>query len=116
MVLVNSGSVARDHLALERTFLAYIRTSLTTCSMGVVLVQLFTLSSASANSIIHRVSKPLGAAVIAFGFSVLMIGVVRYFRTQDALTKGNFPVARSTVLFMTTVVFSLIAVVFGVLV
>jgi hypothetical protein len=35
MELVNSGSVARDHLASERTFLAYVRTSLGICSMGI---------------------------------------------------------------------------------
>lgn len=33
--LVNTGSVARDHLASERTFLAYVRTSLAIASMGV---------------------------------------------------------------------------------
>lgn len=35
LILSNSGSVARDHLASERTFLAYVRTSLATASMGV---------------------------------------------------------------------------------
>jgi len=34
-VLENSGSVARDHLASERTFLAYVRTSLALASAGV---------------------------------------------------------------------------------
>ena len=33
--LENSGSVARDHLASERTFLAYMRTSLAIASSGV---------------------------------------------------------------------------------
>lgn len=33
--LENSGSVARDHLASERTFLAYMRTSLAITSSGV---------------------------------------------------------------------------------
>ena len=33
--LENSGSVARDHLASERTFLAYVRTSLAIASSGV---------------------------------------------------------------------------------
>lgn len=33
--LENSGNVARDHLASERTFLAYVRTSLTMSSAGV---------------------------------------------------------------------------------
>jgi hypothetical protein len=35
LVLENSGSVARDHLALERTFFAYVRTSLVTATTGV---------------------------------------------------------------------------------
>jgi hypothetical protein len=35
LVLSNTGSVARDHLALERTFLAYVRTSLAMASTGV---------------------------------------------------------------------------------
>ena len=35
MTLENSGSVARDHLALERTYLAYVRTSLAIASTGV---------------------------------------------------------------------------------
>ncbi|CDZ97528.1 Domain of unknown function DUF202 [Phaffia rhodozyma] len=43
--LENTGSVARDHLASERTFLAWLRTSLAFCSMGVALTQLFSLAS-----------------------------------------------------------------------
>lgn len=35
LTLRNSGSVARDHLASERTFLAYVRTSLSFASAGV---------------------------------------------------------------------------------
>lgn len=35
LILTNSGSVARDHLASERTFLAYVRTSLALASTGV---------------------------------------------------------------------------------
>ena len=35
LTLENNGSVARDHLASERTFLAYVRTSLGCSTMGV---------------------------------------------------------------------------------
>lgn len=34
-MLENAGSVARDHLASERTFLAYVRTSLAISMAGV---------------------------------------------------------------------------------
>jgi hypothetical protein len=39
--LKNSGSVARDHLASERTFLAYMRTSLAIASLGVGELELY---------------------------------------------------------------------------
>ncbi|TFK70365.1 hypothetical protein BDN72DRAFT_839069 [Pluteus cervinus] len=103
MTLENSGSVARDHLASERTFLAYLRTSLAIASSGVALVQLFTMASAPSPSrdfdsapprLIHPFVRPIGALTVIFGLAVLVIGVVRYFSIQTALTKGQFPVAR----------------------
>ncbi|KAK2746488.1 hypothetical protein FQN57_003114 [Myotisia sp. PD_48] len=54
--LENKGSVARDHLALERTFLSWLRTSLAFASIGIAITQLFRLNTAirqqtpSANS------------------------------------------------------------------
>jgi uncharacterized membrane protein YidH (DUF202 family) len=46
--LENKGSVARDHLALERTFLAWLRTSLAFASIGIAVTQLFRLNTTSA--------------------------------------------------------------------
>ncbi|KAJ3517622.1 hypothetical protein NMY22_g13920 [Coprinellus aureogranulatus] len=107
--LVNSGSVARDHLASERTFLAYIRTSLAIASSGVALVQLFSVANSKPSSPENVAAnyakmqwfvRPLGAIAILTGISVLVIGVTRYFLVQSALTKGYFPAARSAIAFI----------------
>jgi uncharacterized membrane protein YidH (DUF202 family) len=45
ITLENKGSVARDHLALERTFLAWLRTSLAFASIGIAVTQLFRLNT-----------------------------------------------------------------------
>ncbi|KAF8073661.1 hypothetical protein FPV67DRAFT_1478853 [Lyophyllum atratum] len=120
LTLENTGSVARDHLASERTFLAYVRTSLAIASSGVALVQLFTVASAnlrhSPEHRLHTYIRPLGAATIVMGLIVLMIGVVRYFSIQAALTKGNFPVARAVTGFITATLTLLVVVTFGILV
>lgn len=70
--LENSGSVARDHLASERTFLAYMRTSLAIASSGVALTQLFSAASSHKLSVYVR---PLGASIVIVGLLVLFIGL-----------------------------------------
>ncbi|KAI0330814.1 hypothetical protein GY45DRAFT_1277080 [Cubamyces sp. BRFM 1775] len=111
LTLENSGSVARDHLASERTFLAYARTSLTIASTGVALVQLFTLSAAT-NKHMERFARPLGALMIIIGLFTLTVGVVRYFLVQDALIRGVYPVARISTTALSFIMLSLIIVVF----
>ncbi|KAK1223398.1 hypothetical protein PQX77_006160 [Marasmius sp. AFHP31] len=128
LVLENSGSVARDHLASERTFLAYVRTSLAIASTGVALVQLFTIAAKSVSNHPDQLSftpatkrvqawaRPLGVVTVSLGIAVLMIGVLRYFTVQNALVEGKFPVARFLVAGVAFVLGILVTVVFGVLV
>ncbi|KAL4258083.1 Inner Membrane YidH-like protein [Pleurotus pulmonarius] len=126
LVLENSGSVARDHLASERTFLAYVRTSLAVASTGVALVQLFTIAvNTSPSSMpptfeptskrLQSLARPLGATTVIFGMIVLTIGMTRYFTIQTALTKGMFPVARMVISGITFGLSVLVVIVFGVL-
>ncbi|CAE6404094.1 unnamed protein product [Rhizoctonia solani] len=122
MVLENSGSVARDHLANERTWLAYVRTSLAIASTGVALVQLFTIAAQQPTGTVligaklQRFARPLGAVIVVIGMAVLALGVTRYFRVQHALTLNKFPPARKTVAFISTVLAAIVAIVFGILV
>ncbi|TFK50030.1 hypothetical protein OE88DRAFT_1600063, partial [Heliocybe sulcata] len=114
LVLVNSGSVARDHLANERTVLAYVRTSLALASMGVALVQF--LSVTEHNILVRRFARPLGAIGILLGLFTLVIGVARYFMAQKALTQGVFPVARASLFIVGLTLALLVSVIFSILV
>jgi len=122
LILENSGSVARDHLANERTWLAYVRTSLAVASTGVALVQLFTISAKQSPpdsdtvTRIQHFARPLGATTVILGFMVLVLGTTRYFRIQLALVDGVFPPARKTVGFVSVMLCALVAVVFSILV
>jgi len=117
LTLVNSGSVARDHLASERTFLAYVRTSLAMASMGIALVQLFKISADnSKNDDVKNYARPLGAVLVITGLLTLATGFVRYFVIQHALIKGQFPVTRLVITLMALILGAVMAVCFGILV
>ncbi|KAL1998751.1 hypothetical protein VTN02DRAFT_5637 [Thermoascus thermophilus] len=137
--LDNKGSVARDHLALERTFLAWLRTSLAFASIGIAVTQLFRLSNSvssrevshissddsllhpplynttaihvlAPNSRLQSVGKPLGATFIGVAIMILLIGFHRYFESQYWIVRGKFPASRGSVALVAFVAASLIVV------
>ncbi|KAJ7164364.1 hypothetical protein C8R46DRAFT_311413 [Mycena filopes] len=122
LVLENSGSVARDHLASERTFLAYIRTSLTIASAAVALAQLLTLSERLNQQLVvpglrfETYARPIAVVSILLALYVLFVGVSRYFSIQIALTEGKFPATRFRLGIIAAGVGAIIASVFGLLV
>ncbi|KAG1461127.1 hypothetical protein G6F46_001087 [Rhizopus delemar] len=93
----NKSATARDHLANERTFLAWLRTSLSLITVGVAITQLYHLSPQSNDQ--TKAGKSIGATFVVFSIVFLYFANARYFHTQIALTKGQFPASRGAVLF-----------------
>lgn len=113
--LENKGSVARDHLALgipphplpvigrltrwaERTFLAWLRTSLAFASIGIAITQLFRLNTTisqreglepklGGSYHLRQVGKPLGATFMGIAILILIVGGRRYFESQVRYSK-----------------------------
>ncbi|KAF2707607.1 hypothetical protein K504DRAFT_458104 [Pleomassaria siparia CBS 279.74] len=82
----------RDHLALERTFLAYLRTSLALAMSGVIIEQLFRLQhiqNPNLNLGFFVLGTPLAAIFIGLGMIVLLIGAFRFWRQQNAIVRGK---------------------------
>ncbi|KAJ4288159.1 hypothetical protein N0V90_012176 [Kalmusia sp. IMI 367209] len=90
-VTIDEGA-HRDHLALERTFLGYLRTSLALAMTGVITAQLFRLQhSISPNPTIGYfiLGMPLAASFMVSGMVVLLIGAYRFWRQQGAMIRGK---------------------------
>ncbi|KAI9648016.1 hypothetical protein NHQ30_002644 [Ciborinia camelliae] len=82
----------RDHLALERTFLAYLRTSLALSMLGITITQLFRLQhSPNPNPVIgfFVLGKPLGCMCQFAAITTLLIGIFRSWRHQNAMLRGK---------------------------
>ncbi|KAG1797867.1 uncharacterized protein HD556DRAFT_1431075 [Suillus plorans] len=116
LVLENKGNVARDHLASERTYLAYVRTSLACASAGVGETVMYANTHGQGDIVPQRFARPLGATVVLLGLFILIYGLVRYFMTQAALVRGFFPVARNSIAALAFALGAVVGIVFGVLV
>ncbi|KAJ6186575.1 hypothetical protein N7519_007876 [Penicillium mononematosum] len=83
---------SRDYFALERTFLAYIRTSLVVAQQGVLIAQLFRLQAAEALADrlgFRRVGTPLSVACHCVAILVALVGAYRFWRQQSAIARGR---------------------------
>jgi uncharacterized membrane protein YidH (DUF202 family) len=77
--------------ALERTFLAYIRTSLVITQQGVLIAQLFRLQGAEALADrlgFQQVGIPLSVTCHSVAIVVALIGAYRFWRQQNAIARG----------------------------
>ena len=91
---------AREHLANERTLLAWVRTSLALIALGFVVARFAVfsrgLSIATATNVTSTV---FGIALVSGGFIAGLVGLVRFLRVKRQIDRDDFqPDAWSLVL------------------
>ncbi len=104
----------------ERTFLAWLRTSLAFASIGIAITQLFRLNTTLSNGpnspgsdadghiqVLRRVGVPLGATFLGISILILFLGYNRYRMSQQWIMRGKFPASRGTIIIVSLVAFGL---------
>lgn len=93
--MVENANRARDHLANERTFLAWVRTGAAIVVFGfaigrfsIAMRQLTALQGHPVRSV--GVSVWMGSFTIVAGVALVVAGLVRYRRTRAQLDAGSF--------------------------
>lgn len=81
-VTQNVGSLARDHLANERTFLSWIRTALAFIGFGLILAELVDTQGIRA--------EVLGLALIVLGAIGAIASTARFLRVTRQLDAGEY--------------------------
>ncbi len=106
---------AGDHLANERTFLAWVRTSISVVVFGFVVAkfgfflrELMHIGGQATSE--GRLSLIMGVAFMAMGVFMALVAVWRYRVTLKRLESGQFEPARGVIVFL-----GLITALFGVI-
>jgi putative membrane protein len=81
-VIANTGSRARDHLAAERTFLAWIRTALGLIGLGVIIGKFVVTDGILAEIV--------GLALIFLGAAMLGYSLIRFERLAASIDDGMY--------------------------
>ncbi len=112
--MVENSNRARDHLANERTFLAWVRTSVAIVVFGFAIGR-FAIAMRQLTEFQGHVSRTTGLSVwmgmssILAGVVMVVAGLMRYRKTRAQLDEGKFEPAGFVVDLVTilTVLFGL---------
>ncbi len=113
---ISDDRKATEYLANERTFLAWIRTSIAVMSLGFVIAKFDVWMREFATRIepqmdLHRtgISLPMGITMMAFGGVLAMLAAWHYHIVNLAIERGEVR-ANRTLIVIITIAVALLAV------
>lgn len=102
----------QQHLANERTYLAWVRTSITIMGVGFLITNLHFSTLASNAKIGDTLSKIIGLSSIMVGIFALIISTISYFIKGNDINHQTFKFSRILVVYL-SVASILIFLIFG---
>lgn len=105
----------REHQANERTFLAWLRTSVALIGFGFAIARFGLFLRQLSSAVTHQemptnsvlTSENLGISLVVFGIAVIALAAWRYNQVFQQIERGDYRPSRFTVWIMTGVVICL---------
>ena len=91
--MANESSTARDALAAERTWLAWVRTSISIVAVGMVLSKFSLFLAQDLEPQTIHTAEVLGSMLAGLGVAVVAAGYWRHLTISVALQQGQFPLS-----------------------
>jgi putative membrane protein len=90
----------QQHLANERTYLAWIRTSITIMGVGFLITNLHLSTLSAKNQMADILAKIIGLASIFIGFVALVITTFSYFKKGNEINHQTFKFSKLMVIYL----------------
>jgi putative membrane protein len=108
----NSVKFAQQHLANERTYLAWIRTSISIVGVGFLTTSLHFTIKINSNHFIHFVAIFLGIFACIVGFIIGVLATLQYSRKRKEINFGVFNSSNRCIFFISSLFSILIFIIF----
>lgn len=103
----------QQHLANERTFLAWVRTAIAIIGVGFLVTNLHFNMKASLSPIGDLLANVIGLASVGLGIITIIMSIFSYLRKVDAINDQTYRTPRITIILLGGFVI-MIAVIFGI--
>jgi len=88
----------QQHLANERTFLAWIRTAITVIGIGFLVTNFHYYRSENVSGAEHQLISAIGMLSILFGISTILVGTRSYLKKVHTINTQQFKSAKMSLI------------------
>jgi putative membrane protein len=107
-----SVKYAQQHLANERTYLAWIRTAISITGVGFLTTSLHFTIKISSTPYINTLVIILGIFACVIGVTTSVLSTIQYTRKRKEIASGIFTPANQSILFVSTLFSLLVFMIF----
>lgn len=112
VVTEESVKYAQQHLANERTYLAWIRTAISIIGVGFLTTSLHFTIKISSNHFINTAAIFLGIFACIVGMTTGVLSTIQYSRKRKEIQEGIFIPSNHSITFVSTLFSFLIFIIF----
>jgi putative membrane protein len=98
----DSVRYAQQHLANERTYLAWIRTAISITGVGFLTTSLHFTIKISSNHYINTLVIILGIFACVIGFITCLLSTIQYTRKRIEITGGIYTPSNHSIIFVSS--------------
>ena len=107
-----SVKYAQQHLANERTYLAWIRTAISITGVGFLTTSLHFTTKISSNSYINSLVIILGIFACVIGVITSVLSTIQYTRKRKEIADGIFTPSNQSIIFVSSLFSLLVFMIF----